>query len=46
MKFETVLFAAAFLILGLISLPKDAKEDAGQAQGEAMPEATGIISQN
>jgi hypothetical protein len=46
-KFETVLFAVAFLILGVISLPKDAKEDADQAQGETAPTAqSDIIAQN
>jgi hypothetical protein len=45
-KFETVLFAVAFLILGLISLPKDAKEDADQAQNATASEVTEIIAQN
>lgn len=47
MKFETVLFAVAFLILGLISLPRNAKEDADQAQSKTAPDAQSeVIAQN
>ncbi|NOX83837.1 MAG: hypothetical protein GXP06_12810 [Alphaproteobacteria bacterium] len=47
MKFETVLFAVAFVILGLMSLPKNAKEDASEAQAEMAPTAqSDIIAQN
>jgi hypothetical protein len=44
-KFETVLFAVAFLILGLMSLP-NTKEDADLAQSATAPEVTEIIAQN
>jgi hypothetical protein len=44
-KFETVLFAVAFVILGLMSLP-NAKKDADQAQAETATAQSEIIAQN